>query len=236
MNKVISSIVMIFVCFALVGTSASALPVNHGFYTEEVPEDKQESFLSNIELELLDEIQGTPSIACFAVSNDGTVALGFNTGPKKTVYVYDLEGKFLYGYAFSCSGDFGILLDGGWLSVYFCRSDMLVTFDRSGQCVDFQRVPPTSSNNARIKEVLDPTRIECNGDVYTLERDLGIFMRSYSRCVRTTPDGSRTVIYDVSSDHNVGVILAIGGMLLFIALILIRVIKKHRRTGEDAPS
>lgn len=113
---------------------------------------------------------------------------------------------------------------------------MLVTFDRSGQCVAFRRVPPTSSNNARIKEVLDPTRIECNGDVYTLERDLGISMRSYSRCVRTTPDGSRTVIYDVSAEHNVGVVLTIGGMLLFIAPIVIRVVKKHRKSGDSSLS
>lgn len=172
-------------------------------------------------------------ISCFSVNQYGWYALGFETSPKRIVSVYNATGEFIYGYEFECSGTFAIALsDEGNLSIYYCRSDLIVTYSPDGQCMHVADVPGTSENRKRSYEVLNSGNcLEIGDRTYFLDREIDIGS-DFSRLVLRYPDEEEVILYDATSSNNWKRILNVAyilGIFGFAFYMLGKELLKHIR-------
>ena len=201
--------------------------------SQSVTEEVKRSFLDITDLTLLTE-EGYPQpIACFNVSNDGLIALGFENFAKKTVLVYSTDGTFQYGFRFSCDGSFGVSFVGENLSIYFAKSRYLATFNSNGTCTAIESVKATSANSETIRKLLYSTQYKIGDLTYHLERDIGFAARSYSRLIVSDSHGFERIIYNVSLIHNIQTVFAVIAGCCIVILVPIQ-LKKQMREKSDS--
>ena len=181
-----------------------------------------DGFANNIEMVLLNEETKKTSIACFDVNQDGMIALGFDSSPKKTVYIYDQTGRFQYGYEFYCSGCFAITFEDENLVVYFSRGQYVAVFDQYARCLSVTKV-----TNSQMTSLLYVSEKVTDSAHYQLERDIGWHKRAYSRLVVIDSDGARHILFDVSFVHNTKVIVQSIVTVLFVGMVARRAIKHY---------
>ena len=233
-HKVALLLIAFFVL--LFNCTAHVYGIDLGVETETLSQEKKETLFASSDIKLLTEEGIRRSVACFDVNEDGLVAIGFDVSPRPQVYLYDSNGQFLYGYEFECMGSYGIKLIGNNLAIYFVRSDYIEIYDAEGNGIDAMRVPNTEANRAWKSDMIDPVEIEVNGNTYSLERDIGLIMRSYSRLVRLDEQGNRTVLYDVSVRHNIGVVIGVILFVGFVSLLTVVLIRQQRDRQEKDDS
>ena len=110
----------------LVFGGVEVLAMNTGFSTELLPEDNMNTLLKNVNISMLADEPPKKTIECFAVNEDGLIAIGCNSSENKVVCIYTSDGVFQYGYSFKCSGNFGIEFDKSVLNIYLVRSDIAI--------------------------------------------------------------------------------------------------------------
>ena len=204
--KYLITFVLLFVC--IIGCGINAMAMETGFVTEEVSEEDKEQFKNKKTFTLVTLEPEKESIRCFAVSDDGLIALGidkFSFTTEKAVYIYNSDGEFQYGYTFTTYGTFGVEFNGDCLDIYFVRSELIYTVDRSGEIVNIRRAPSSKENSNYYIYVVDSTTKKIGETTYTIRNDLGafrnLFTTSYSQVVLTNGD-VENIIYDVSELHR----------------------------------
>ena len=204
--KYLITFALLFVC--IIGCGINAMAMETGFVTEEVSEEDKEKFKNKRTFTLVTLEPEKESIICFAVSDDGLIALGidkFSLISKQAVYIYNSDGEFQYGYTFDDYGAFGIEFNGDCLDIYFVRSELIYTVDRSGEIVNIRRAPSSRENSKYYIDVVDSTTKKIGETTYTIRNDLGafrnLFTTSYSQVVLTNGD-VENIIYDVSEIHS----------------------------------
>lgn len=205
---------------------------SHGLETTSFSKEEWNQIIESIELTVLTEEPSKQDIACFDISEQGLIALGFNTSPKKTVLVYDSSGVFLYGFRFSSSGSIGVAFVEENIAIYFARSNLVATYAQNGECIALENVLSTQNNSEPKQELMYATKKEVNGSEYRLERDIGIIAQSYSRLVVTDDTGVEQILYDVTLQHNISIIMVGGLVLATFGLLLTYVVKRTRKGSE----
>lgn len=201
--------------------------MNTGFSTESLSENDTGTFLKNVNISVLADEPQKKAIECFAVNENGVIAIGCSDSENKTVCIYTSDGDFQYGYSFECSGNFGIELDRNILIIYFVRSDVAVAVNPVGEVESILKIQNTPENNSYWNNCVFLTRRKIGGTEYTLKNDMGVFnlfASSYSQLITTNANGEESIIYDVSSTQCSNMIAVFIGVLLFICLVVAVVI------------
>lgn len=241
------SLIIIFAIVSFANTVSASATNMFGLKTSLLPEEEKNNFLANVDLELLHDDSRKNKIACFDVSEDGLIAIGAETGTKRIVYLYDQNGVFQYGYRFHSSGDYGIIIQEDTLAIYFGKSDIVAIFDSTGRCMSAQEVLYPGEYKEEISEICYRTQKEVSGKTYSLERDVNGGGRSYARLVAEDEQGTKTILYDVTTLHSAGTIVMYVLIIGFFSIIILGFIfkvhnyykskgNKTRRTGDGSAS
>lgn len=239
MKKMLTTVLLlILLVFIAIPTPVFAL--NTGLMTEELSETDNSYFLENEKFVLLTEEPERQRVQLFDISQNGTIALGYEDFNSKTVTVYSKDGEFQYGYAFTTYGDFGIEWNAENLNIYFVRSDILATVDPLGRVIETARVLTTPENNTYIRSNFYSRKKNIDGQTYQLKNDgklQTIFANSYSQ-LTTTANGDERVLYcalTTASDGKNAILLCVFvGLALSVCLgtcKLIIFLKKTRMRG-----
>lgn len=223
--------IILFLCLLLTCetcvTTANAAVTS--METVAVSADEKVAILESINLQVIQETNVKQSIYCFDVSQNGSVVLGLGS----TIYVYNVDGEFQYGFSFHRDGAYGIEFQGDLLTIFFLRGNVLATFDSMGNCVDVQKVVSSERDYIAIKELLNRTEKEIGGKQYLLERDLEIG-DSYARLIMTDEVGKTTVLYDASSQHSIEQAALIVFVIGFFSMVIRGCIQKLTKGRHHA--
>ena len=224
-KRILLTVFILFI-FLWNGTS-TVFAMNTGFSTEDMESGDQQIFLSNVKLSLITEEPEKQAITCFDVNDDGLVVVGSEDSTKKIVLVYDSDGTFQYGYAFNCSGSFGLEWDNNNIIIYFVRSSVAATFDARGTYLELKKIQDTTNNNYYWNHFVNATKRTINGEQYIMRNNMGLlnlFASSYSQLIKIDADENIINIYDVSSEYNIKFIVVFVAVILFLVFIASKVL------------
>lgn len=202
--------------------------ISIGMETTAVSMEEEKTILENIHLLVLQSVGQKSEIRCFDVSENGNVAIGTGWASQESIYVYDLNGKFLYGFAFEYDGAYGIELRNEQLDIFFLRGNVLVTYDAEGNCQGIQKIAETNQNYESVKKLLNRTDKTVLGKHYALERNWNIG-DSYSKLTVTDEHGAKIVFYDASPQHSFGQIIFVVFIIGFFGLLIRGCMRKATR-------
>ena len=218
---------ILFLSIAILFTNAIQVEaMNTGFSTEELSEETKTTFVSNINISPLKAESTKRGIQCFDVNEQGMIAIGQNTSERKTVCVYSNEGVFQYGYAFNCTGDFGVEWDGVKLNIYFVRSDIIISLDPDANIVDIEEVQNTIDNNTHRNRLLYSDTRMVGNTTYLIRNDMGVLnwlATSYSQIVVKDSDGTETIIYDMNARQLTGMIILICLVFVIFSIAVVAI-------------
>ena len=212
--------------------SGNVLAMNTGFSTENMAPNDQQIFLSNINLYLITEEPKKSTITCFDVNDNGLIVVGSEGSTKKSVSVYTSDGTFNYGYAFNCSGSFGVEWDDNNIIIYFVRSDVAALFDAAGTNLELKKIQDTTDNNSYWNHSVYSTQRTINEEQYSMRNNMGllnIFASSYSQLIKTNSDGNTVIIYDASSEYTTRFVTIFIAVILFVAFIVLIIILQFKK-------
>lgn len=196
----------------------SAYCIDTGFETESMETNLKSTFLSNIVLEVFYTEPEKLLIDDFDVNSTGLIALGTSNSTAKRICVYDSDGIFKYGYKFNSSGDFVIEWDDEDINIYFDRSDVLASFDNTGECVGILKVKNTKKNSAYMYSLKFSDECIVGNNKYVITNDnrlLDSIIYARSKLLLVNSD-ERVILYDVSKKIFFSLIV----WLLFLTLLL----------------
>ena len=218
-------ILALFICVMLIGIVGinTIYAASCDILVNSLPENERISFLKSIEWRPVDDSYRN-SIVGFDVTECGIYALAVNGD---AVYVYDQSHELVYGYGFRSDGDFGISFQGENLAIYFLRGSTIVILDCSGNCIDVQKPIDSIPYISFMKELLNRTCKDVGEKTYLLERNANIG-NSFSRFV-LEEYGERTVLYDVSKEHNIRQILILASPICFFTFVIFGISKRNKK-------
>lgn len=200
--------------------------MNTGFSTEELPEEKKITFVSNINVSPLSTEPRKKGVLCFDINEQGMIAVGQKNSQWNEICVYSSQGEFLYGFTFNCSQSFCVEWDEQYINVYFVRSDVIISLDLDGNILDIKAAKNTIDNNSYQNSLLYSTTRTVGNTTYLIRNDIGIFnlfATSYSQIVTIDDTGAESIIYDVNSMQLTKVIATISlvCVLVFGAVVVV---------------
>lgn len=236
MNKT-NFFVFIICIFSVFFTNAiETKAMNTGFSTEELSEEMQNTFMSNINISLLTEEPTKRGVMCFDVNEQGMIAICKKGIDGEEVCIYTSEGKFLYGYTFDCSQSFGVEWDNEYINIYFVRSDVIVSLDSNGNILDIKEVQNTRDNNTHSNAILHSNTRVVGDTTYIIRNNMGIFnwiAFSYSQIITIDAEGIEHVVYDVSSTQLFKTIAIIVIACVFVAIAVTVIIRQSIRRNSE---
>ncbi len=226
-------IFLLFVFIFVVFTNAIEVKaINSGFSTEPLPEEEKVWYDKNIS-----KITSEPpkkAINCFDVNESGLIAICQDEMDEDLICVYTSEGKFLYGYRFKCDGTFGVEWNNEWINIYFVRSDDIITVDTDGNILALEKVEDTSDNNTYRNHLLHTSSRTVGDTTYVIRNDMGIFNRiatSYSQIVTIDANGVECIIYDVSSEQRVKMIVSFI-VVAFLGIAIVAIVIEYYKSKK----
>lgn len=220
--------IILLLAFAL-SYKVNIWAMNTGFSTEEMKSDEVVSILSDLNLSLLNLEPVKDAINCFDINEKGMIAIGSSDSETKTICIYNSDGIFQYGYRFNAIGSFGIEWDEDNIIIYFVRGDFLVEVDANGTVENVLDVPDTIENSSYTSNSIFKTRRAVGDYQYVLKNDMGIFnlfASSYSQLVITDNNGETEIFYDVNSTELTKMIVKVVGVIVFVGIVLIILVKE----------
>ncbi|MHB8964202.1 MAG: hypothetical protein ACYC5K_13730, partial [Saccharofermentanales bacterium] len=146
-SKKLESAIVILVILALI-TGIPVMAMSNGFEMEKMDTVAQKNIADNLDLVLIRTPSIDGAITCFDISEAGDIALGFNNFERRSVCVYNSDGRFKYGYSFDTAGQFGIGWDEERVAVYLNRSGIAVFIDDNANIMEVQKILDTIPNNS----------------------------------------------------------------------------------------
>lgn len=210
-----------------------------GLTTKKIAEAEKIKILSAINVTVFDcDERSGEAICCFDISEEGLIAIGFDDSFGKSARIYDMNGNFMYGFLFECSGSFGLELNGENLTICFMRSDVAATFDENGVCISLEEIQNTTENESYWRKNLLSAEKTFGSKDYVLKNNMGIlniFSIAYSQLVEIDSNGYERMIYDSSNAQNPRMYIALGLIAIFVVSCLIFTIKKaNEMTGDGS--
>lgn len=229
MRYIRHALLFILLLFIIFDAEIGALAMNTGFSTEILSEYDINIFLNNVSMSVLKDEPPKKAIECFAVNKDGLIAVGCSEAENKTICIYTRNGEFQCGYRFKCDGRFGVEFDDNVLIICFVRSDVMISVDSDGKVQNILKIQNTSANDAYWNNCIFLNKRKIGGVEYTLRNNMGIFnvfSSSYSQLIITNEVGEKSIIYDVNSLQFLNMILVFIGIIFFVSLCVIIVIRQ----------
>ena len=225
-----------FVLLIVISTNAIEVnAMNTGFSTEELSEETKTTFVSSINVSPLSDEPEKKGVLCFAVNEQGMIAVGQNDSQCKEICVYTSQGEFLYGYTFNCNQSFCVEWDEQHVNIYFIRSDVIISLDSDGNILDIKAAQDTIDNNTYRNSLLYSTTRTVGDTTYLIRNDMGIFnwiATSYSQIITIDATGTESIIYDVNSMQLTKTIVTISLICVFVfvavAVVIWQFIKLRR--------
>lgn len=232
-------VLLLIFALTLFTNGMRAEAMHTGFQTDLLSEEKQNRFISNIDIKLLDKEPSKKTIQCFDVNNDHLIAIGHDGTERKAICVYSDDGIFQYGYTFNCSGSFGVEWDGENLNIYFVRSDVIVSVAPNGEVLDVLEVQNTIDNNSYVNHFMHSTKRTVGETEYVIDnypRILNLVTASYSQLIVKDENGIETTVYDVGSMQLFNVIVTavvVGAFTAMAVFVIVFQIKNIKRNGSN---
>ena len=200
MFKRLLASIFFFVIFGLLGGFARRVYASpESLQITPDTEERRETFPARHSLTLLAEEPKAIPIRCFDVREDGCIVLGFYQAEKGTICVFSAEQEFVFGYTFSCAGDFNVFWEQDSLCIYFVRSEVIAKLDHEGNCVALGS--PVKTDAFYDLQAHFESPVKQLGDVtYCLENDW-IIGSDFCRLKIINADGTESVFYDASKAH-----------------------------------
>ena len=227
------TVLLVFaVCMVLV-CSAPVSAIRHtlGMRTEPLTEEEKRASVKEIGVEVIAAEEGKAGIKSFDVSADGMIAVATESGSVSRIYVYDQNGIFQYGFRFSVKSAYAIGFEGQNIAIYCVRGDMIYVFDSSGACVSVERIVNCNADSKIAQELLSRTQKVVAGYEYRMEQDIHIF-DSYSRLVKADPQGVKTILYDVTTEHIIKQVIGVLCIVGFFSFSVYGIYRKQKSKQE----
>lgn len=222
-SKKLESAIAIFVILTLVA-GMPVMAMSTGFETEKLDTVTQKDIAENLDLVLIRTPIIDEAITCFDISENGDIAIGFHKFARKSVCVYNSDGRFKYGYSFDTDGQFGIEWDEERIVIYLVRGDIAAFIDDTASIMEVQKIRNTIPNNSYWHHMVLRTSRTTDDADYSIRNDLGplnVFaMSSYSKLVKKDRDGNETTLYDASNSLAITIITYGIIVILFITFAI----------------
>lgn len=238
MKKVVFILIYTILIFTLFFIMIESIySINIGFTTDSVTENEFDSIIKSKKVELLNEDPKGGAIECFAVSENGLIALGFAPveDSKKFVGVYNSNFEFLYAYAFNDSGSFGIAWDNENLVICSVRGNDLVSVSPHGEITEIAKIQDTIDNSRHWREKIEATEQTIQGVTYKIQ-NVGLtsfYEGSYSQLVKINENNEIQVLYNSSSIQTTKFVIIFVAIFLIvlpsIAFYIVVTIKKRKQ-------
>ena len=236
MKRIIVVLFFAFVVFSccIGGTIFASAAGYSRFDTEAIPTEEQIEFLKNVQfIPSLESDLTREAISCFAISEQGQIALGFNDSDYASVHVYDSMGRFLYGYRFinrKCA--YSLFFEGEDLSIIWGRSKYIGSFDSKGNCIQLRRDLRTKNNaDEEYKERWRSSQGTIGALSYHAKRS-GLLPK-YTVFSVIDSEGNKVVIYDAKKDvFTRNVLFAIGASCL-LAFVVYGICQQEKQKKAD---
>ncbi len=166
-------------------------------------------------------------ISNFDISSDGKIAVLYENSiyslkmgdSMKSVCVYDIDGRFLYGYRISCSGGMEVRWTDDDLAVYDYRADVLSVLSESGNllCAYNYSKAPDRSNEREYGGILYKAHSISSSERY-----------SYDKIAKVSEDGNETTIIAVEGKNAELIYIIFTISLCAVVSVLVFTIRKRR--------
>lgn len=204
------------------------------YKTYNVSDQEKITFLQAISFSALDTETGEGSFSSFAVSEQGQIALCFNS-QSAVISVYDSNGLYLYGFQFvNESSALAVFFEGETLSILWGKNRYIGSFDADGNCLTFQSYYNTKSNaNSYHNDRYRPSTGQV-GDMQYFAEKVGL-SSNYAQLAVEDQSGNRTIIYDAVQEIRTRDTIVCSLVIIATTLVLITW-WKHKKADEDNPS
>lgn len=237
-NRIFIRIVLCTFLALNIGFSNIALAAPNDFTTQEIELDRQEKIWESIDIKTLSSPNKKEGITCFDVNERGETIVGISSASHKEVYIFNANNEYESGFTFEDEGNFRVKWNNfnqNHIDICFMRGTTIVTVDKSARLVEIRAIIENHDNTLYWYTLDEPTRTMQKYQ-YELRKGNNIFCKiapAYSRLVKISPEGNETVIYDVASEYEPKVILLGILFILFLATILILIIRKVLISFKD---
>ncbi len=217
-----------------------------GLQTSEINKNDLEKYKERYSVSLIDERPENLAIRCFDVSKSGLVAIGNEKGSESIIQVYDNNFNFIYGFTFEYEGSYNIEWRDEYISIYYIRSDIAVTYNEKAEIISIEAVDNTADNDIYLSTVLRDSEREIGGVKYKVKNDMGILnffigQSSYSQLVKIDNLGNEIILYDYNSFLLIKTIIVFLFIIIFVSFVIIHLVfdikknlSKQKRTDTGA--
>lgn len=185
--------------------------------------DSNTTSLLSSEIQMSDSSQFTNSyleIADFDISETGQILIAYTND---RIAVYDENYRFLYGYIINSESSYYVKWNQKNIQIIFVRGSLCLEISPQGNVVRGLKV---DSNNGRLFVDLGKrSSISTNdGTVFRVEKGTNplsvLSGNHYLKLVKVSPDGTETVLYDVTSANLFKTFLIIVCVILAFLSVL----------------
>ncbi|MBQ8497530.1 MAG: hypothetical protein IJ489_08770 [Clostridia bacterium] len=217
--------ILCILIFAIFTIKIYASDFFDSFDTVELTDDQQQRIWRDSKIRKLgtrSAIEHPSPIINFDVSESGLIVLALEGDQ---ILVLDSSGNPIQSFTFDREGSYCV----GWnkenILLYSNRSDIFIEFSLDGEFIDMIKHEPQSwKSSAFISDWQDIRSITFDGNTYTIENRAGVFnlltAQRYAKLYKTDSDGNEIVLYDATKQLWSSIILTIGGIHLFVAIVL----------------
>lgn len=207
--KIRNTILLTACCLLVCMICTAPVAAYQNYDTEAVYGEAYAQLLRQVsDFALTDEPERDRMIKCFAISEEGKIALAFD-GEYAQIDVYQSDGTWLYGYSFeNRNSAFSVFFEGETLCVYHAKSGFVASFDARGNCVLIHKAVYTQrTSDAYRNDFYRPSSGQIGGLSYTAEKSISL--TKYARFTVEDQQGNKTVIYEVSREAEMETILMV---------------------------
>lgn len=241
MLKLVKILILSILVFLFFSISIFANDFYSTFDTVELTEEEKQHVWKVSKIEEINDIdsliENPAPIINFDVSENGLIVLV--TSDEK-ILVLDTDGDILCAFRFETDGSYYV----GWhkdnILLFSVRSDTFEEFSVDGELVEV--VGLSLRNDALIRDWSAIHPITSDGNTYTIENRAGVFnlltAQRYAKLYKTDSEGNEIVLYDATKQLWSSIVLTIGGIHLFFAIVLNVIVYQYekdiKKTKDDS--
>lgn len=221
---------MVFLCILL---PATAFAKSQYILTTKIDEARQLDLFSNFDIKRLENQNLKYGINSFDIRDDGYILLGVGDSTSNEIYAYDSEGEYQFGFSYSNSGKSYVEWNDDFINLYIVRGAIVITFDTNAGLIEIKSIK--AGNEGVTWNRLNQNSITLKGVTYRIEKSPGIasLAPAYSKLLQINEDGTTKIIYDVSKEYDLKIVIIFLITSAFFVSILVLLIRKFVITHRD---
>lgn len=204
------------------------------FHAKLCAEDEKQLFLANIDWTELPALVENCNIREIAVSAAGDCAMLLSNLSAEMLFIFDSEGQYRTGFSFQANEACSVFFAEQRLHIYFVRSQRLLGMEPCSGTIDVYRCEISATDN--LSQLLNGlTMLSTEDSAYRLTRTPDwIPSTTYSALIHVNADGLQTVVYQNALYVVRAGAIALGTVLLFVAVAGTIILNVRKHTGKNA--